>query len=760
MKFSSLVKKKYRKFDVSIIWSILIPYAALFLCFTLIMNYMLQFANNKLQDELYTAHENTFNAISANIESFKYNIDSFSQQISSNENLISIAEERVWEDSDVYYNIKNLKEDLSRALLPYDSIKAVSIYFPLTNNLVIDGGILPAEKEYQNYYFSSHMSPKKNYNDWKEFILDNHYFEMYRSDNGDVFYIHSVKKANKTIATIIIDINEDIFKKLLSDDSHGSGIIIYNHLNEVVFFDGQDSDKNLFEKLTPDFDNHMLTLKIDGTPYIQFLDDSPTHLGFSYYIAETEFYKSAKNMTTYFYKLIIVFILLSIVMSLYFTKSHYRSVSDIVNTLKKFSSGSNNSENTKNEYTYIKNSVQSLSQKLVRTEVEINRQSRISLLLTLKKHLINHHNSMKFSNLLAIYHTNFSFKNYVVALVTINYADENYWLLSRGDDELIFSAVENLFSDYSEEGYQNILIQLDESTALILIGTDNNKSVLPDIERFFVEEKNFCTENLNFDFYVHVSDVFADIDNTKSVYEKLRSSHYINPENAVTFQNNILNNHSYDYGFLEFTESALQQNLESSDIKETKQLLDNVFLKHLTSVPSAFLYFVNIRILNIFSGLTKYLEQDEVPDYLDLLNRINPKNASHKDFISLAEYYCKIKSANLTANVRLSAAITEYVNKNFADQSLNVNTLCYEFNRNPSYVSSLFKAETGKMLNQYIAETRLHHAKILLLSDKNIDKIAQECGFSDVAVFRRTFKRYIGITPSEYRKNFKNRTSD
>ncbi len=757
MKFSSLLKKKYRKFDVSIIWWILIPYAAVFLCFTLIMNYMLQFSNDKLQNELYTAHNNTFSAITANISSMKYELDSFALQTSNNKLLLSVGEKYEWDDSDDYYDIYNLNEDFNQALLPYNSIKALCVYYPRTNNFIIEGNILPAEREYEKYYISSRMPSNKSYNSWKDFMISSHNFEMYQSENGDIFYIHSVTKSNDTIATIILDMNEEFFKQIASQDMQNSGIIIYNHLNDVVF----STSENPFSERVLKFDKRMQTLDVGGTSYVQFLDNGMTQMKISYYIEEAEYYNSARTLTSYFYKLIVLFILMLIALSFYVTKVHYRSVSDIMNTLKKFSSGSNNSENTKNEYTYIKNSVQSLSRKLVRTEIEINKQSKISLLSALKKHLVNHQNSMKFSNLLDIYHTNFSFKHYIVALVTINYADENYWLLSRGDDELIFTAVENLFGDYSEEGYQSLLIQLDESTALMLVGSDiHNESILADMERFFVEEKNFCTENLNFDFYVHISDVFEDIDDTKSVYEKLRSTHYINPENAVTFQNNILSNRSYDYGFLDFTESALQQNLENADIEGTKQLLDNVFSKHLTSVSSSFLYFVNIRILNIFSGLTKNLESDEVSDFLDLLNRINPKSASLKDFICLAEYYCKIRSANLTANVRLSAAITEYVNKNFADQSLNVNTLCYEFNRNPSYVSSLFKAETGKMLNQYIAETRLHHAKILLLSDKNIDKIAQECGFSDVAVFRRTFKRYIGVTPSEYRKNFKNRTSD
>ena len=164
--------------------------------------------------------------------------------------------------------------------------------------------------------------------------------------------------------------------------------------------------------------------------------------------------------------------------------------------------------------------------------------------------------------------------------------------------------------------------------------------------------------------------------------------------------------------------------------------------------------YVSIRILSVFSKMAKNVPTNKLHHYLNLLTRINISHCSLTDFYSLADYYCKTVSPKV-ATKQLSAAIAEYVDINYSDSSLNVNALSYVFKKTPSYISALFKSETGKMLNQYISETRIHHSKLLLMTDKKVEDISFECGFSDITTFRRTFKRYVGISPSEFRKAIK-----
>lgn len=72
---------------------------------------------------------------------------------------------------------------------------------------------------------------------------------------------------------------------------------------------------------------------------------------------------------------------------------------------------------------------------------------------------------------------------------------------------------------------------------------------------------------------------------------------------------------------------------------------------------------------------------------------------------------------------------------------------------NASYLSSLFKRETGMTLTEYVNRKRIDNAIFLLnTTDLQIQVIAQNCGIPDVNYFTKTFKRIIGQTPSEYRQ--------
>ena len=70
----------------------------------------------------------------------------------------------------------------------------------------------------------------------------------------------------------------------------------------------------------------------------------------------------------------------------------------------------------------------------------------------------------------------------------------------------------------------------------------------------------------------------------------------------------------------------------------------------------------------------------------------------------------------------------------------------------PSYLSHLFKKETGMTLSNYVNQQRINHAKYLLTNtDLQIQQIAHDCGYIDICYFTKVFKKITGVTPSEYR---------
>ena len=73
---------------------------------------------------------------------------------------------------------------------------------------------------------------------------------------------------------------------------------------------------------------------------------------------------------------------------------------------------------------------------------------------------------------------------------------------------------------------------------------------------------------------------------------------------------------------------------------------------------------------------------------------------------------------------------------------------------NPSYLSTLFKKETGQTVTDYVNQRRVHLAVRLLGGTRlQIQTIAQHCGIPDVNYFTKVFKKYVGKTPRQFRQD-------
>jgi AraC-like DNA-binding protein len=69
------------------------------------------------------------------------------------------------------------------------------------------------------------------------------------------------------------------------------------------------------------------------------------------------------------------------------------------------------------------------------------------------------------------------------------------------------------------------------------------------------------------------------------------------------------------------------------------------------------------------------------------------------------------------------------------------------------HVARLFKQSTGMTVFEYLRQARIDLAKTYLAStDRNLSEIARMTGFSSLTVFSRTFRREVGVTPSEFRQ--------
>lgn len=74
----------------------------------------------------------------------------------------------------------------------------------------------------------------------------------------------------------------------------------------------------------------------------------------------------------------------------------------------------------------------------------------------------------------------------------------------------------------------------------------------------------------------------------------------------------------------------------------------------------------------------------------------------------------------------------------------------------PDYLSHIFRKQTGMSLSEFILRERINIARDLLLSTSlPVREIAIRAGFQNVSYFSMQFKRFVGLTPVQYRKEYK-----
>ncbi|MFC5407096.1 response regulator [Cohnella soli] len=110
------------------------------------------------------------------------------------------------------------------------------------------------------------------------------------------------------------------------------------------------------------------------------------------------------------------------------------------------------------------------------------------------------------------------------------------------------------------------------------------------------------------------------------------------------------------------------------------------------------------------------------------------------------------RSAIRTKSGKTLEQAVAYINEHYADSALKVDDIAKRLFIQSRYLLKLFNQAYGKSVSDFILDTRMQKAKELLVSGRNLrlTDIAEMVGYGDAGHFSKTFKKYTGISPSEY----------
>lgn len=198
------------------------------------------------------------------------------------------------------------------------------------------------------------------------------------------------------------------------------------------------------------------------------------------------------------------------------------------------------------------------------------------------------------------------------------------------------------------------------------------------------------------------------------------------PEFAIS----LLSNYSFiqNKAFLWFRPFLSMENYETPNLTvpangfaEIEKIFEKMFREY-NEKASGYQELLNTYLIEMFIKIFRQLETAKDSDVLN----------KQKAYISTAVQY-------LNENYGRKISLHEISSKSFLS---------------PSYFSALFKEFTGCSFSKYLQKIRIEKAcELLKNSNEKIGTIADKVGFYDIKPFYAAFKKLVGTTPNEYRRN-------
>lgn len=149
--------------------------------------------------------------------------------------------------------------------------------------------------------------------------------------------------------------------------------------------------------------------------------------------------------------------------------------------------------------------------------------------------------------------------------------------------------------------------------------------------------------------------------------------------------------------------------------------------------------------------------------FLALKNALDSKNDTSIEF-SLSQFANALQCYSQENQIEYSELnfnslnqINHYIEKHIYDK-FDLDQLSKMANINKFGFVKKFKSSTGMTPINYILMRKVFSSKKLIDSDLQLTEIAYQYNFSDMAHFSKTFKRFIGISPKEYKESIISKT--
>ena len=345
-----------------------------------------------------------------------------------------------------------------------------------------------------------------------------------------------------------------------------------------------------------------------------------------------------------------------------------------------------------------------------------------------------------------------------LAILHINKESFEHQRFRPVDHELVRFMIRNIFEEIQAPCEKLLVNSLSDTRQMygIFIG-DDKKKLRMEVERIYLRMRSVLEKKMGIYLTIGVSRCRSQLEGkeTSEARQALKQRIIYGKANIYFYEDiRILGEQEFPVSQLHL----LEQYIEHNEIFKVKNLVQEIFSEELVKkYGSAYLRIMWIRILNLL--LHHYerrgrnaAEIEKMLQNYNLLDRIQSLQEIRQKIIEMVMECVSTESvADANARSKIQMAIG-YIQEHFAE-NLTVNVLAEHYGMSPNYFSSMFKKEMSRSAVNYITELRINQARELLYhSELSVVDIPKKVGYEDSQYFFRVFKKYLGMTPLQYRE--------
>ena len=339
----------------------------------------------------------------------------------------------------------------------------------------------------------------------------------------------------------------------------------------------------------------------------------------------------------------------------------------------------------------------------------------------------------------------------------------------RGKEKVLTFALKTLCRSFVDELQIGWTFYNSYGQVTILFYTDKEKAYFEkSICKISEELQQQAVSEFNLTFSIGIGRAYKGLDMIKQSFEEAREAlehRFLLGENSIMFIGDIQNTFCEKkwkelFDVQKRILSRISEGREKEALlllREFSQLvkmninLSPLWVKSKCNELAGNIYFLAIELGIDFDG--KY-------NWLDSIHQEVYKSVSAENVFSIMEkLVCvvigkvlQIRNKKATKLIEMSR---EFIEQNY-EKDISISDIVENLYVTPNYFSHMFKKETGEGCVEYISRIRVEKAKKLLKETLHLNyQIAEMTGFKDANYFSLIFKKYVGVSPMEYRNGKK-----